>query len=96
MSRACGGYLSGADQGEFFSPDYPEHYPPRMICIWLIKVVTGSSIRLIITDMDTGSTLTSHGNAVGTEGAGDTCGDYIEVQKMFILYRNFVMSFFFH
>lgn len=39
----CGFYKSGlkdGDSGSIITPNYPENYPPRLECIWWLKVFT--------------------------------------------------------
>ncbi|KAL3836256.1 hypothetical protein ACJMK2_021695 [Sinanodonta woodiana] len=51
ITNGCGGYLTGAT-GEFTSPNYPNPYPHRRECVWIVTVSTGSYVQLTITDFD--------------------------------------------
>lgn len=41
----CGGQLSG-EKGSFSSPNFPNYYPPRTSCQWLIQVPAGKSVKV--------------------------------------------------
>ncbi|KAF7641610.1 hypothetical protein LDENG_00276240, partial [Lucifuga dentata] len=41
----CGGQLTG-EKGAFTSPNYPNYYPPRILCEWKIEVPPGNVVKL--------------------------------------------------
>uniref|UniRef100_A0AAX7VL81 Matriptase n=1 Tax=Astatotilapia calliptera TaxID=8154 RepID=A0AAX7VL81_ASTCA len=43
---ACGEKLIGS-KGNFTSPNYPNYYPPKTTCEWLIEVPTGKVVKLV-------------------------------------------------
>lgn len=47
----CGGYLVSTT-GSFTSPNYPNPYPHRRECVWMISLPTGNAIELTIVDFD--------------------------------------------
>ncbi|XP_039206561.1 membrane frizzled-related protein isoform X2 [Crotalus tigris] len=47
----CGGELGGA-KGTFSSPNYPDPYPPNILCHWHIQVKMGMVIQLKIESLD--------------------------------------------
>lgn len=51
MMLGCGGYFTQSTN-EFTSPNYPNPYPHRRVCVWRIEVATGQAIELTIHDFD--------------------------------------------
>lgn len=47
----CGGYFTQSTN-DFTSPNYPNPYPHRRVCVWRIEVATGQAIQLTIKDFD--------------------------------------------
>ncbi|XP_032361793.1 ST14 transmembrane serine protease matriptase a [Etheostoma spectabile] len=41
----CGGQLTG-ENGNFFSPNFPNYYPPRTTCQWSIQVPAGKGVKV--------------------------------------------------
>lgn len=44
-SKACGGQLSG-EKGSFTSPNFPNYYPPDVLCQWTITVPEGKAVKV--------------------------------------------------
>ncbi|EDV99540.1 cubilin homolog [Drosophila grimshawi] len=51
FGSGCGGRLTGS-AGVITSPNYPNAYPHNAHCEWHLRVHTGSSIRLVIEDLE--------------------------------------------
>ncbi|XP_071156308.1 cubilin-like isoform X2 [Mytilus edulis] len=51
ITNGCGGYLVSTT-GSFTSPNYPNPYPHRRECVWMISLPTGNAIELTIVDFD--------------------------------------------
>lgn len=49
-SSGCGGTLT-TYEGSIVSPNYPQFYPNRIVCNWLISASQGSTLSILITDM---------------------------------------------
>ncbi|CAG5136891.1 unnamed protein product, partial [Candidula unifasciata] len=56
---SCGGHLYDST-GVITSPNYPNPYPHRRECQWVITVPTGNSIQLTVTNFD----LEGHENCI--------------------------------
>ena len=54
---ACGSnkplIISGSNQGVIQSPNYPNDYPSRSDCAWLIEIQNGTRLTIDIVDMRT-------------------------------------------
>ncbi|KAM9359802.1 ST14 transmembrane serine protease matriptase a [Symphorus nematophorus] len=44
-SMKCGGQLTG-EKGNFSSPNFPNYYPPQMLCQWSIQVPAGKAVKV--------------------------------------------------
>ncbi|XP_052697133.1 cubilin-like isoform X2 [Crassostrea angulata] len=51
ITNGCGGYFTQSTN-DFTSPNYPNPYPHRRVCVWRIEVATGQAIQLTIKDFD--------------------------------------------
>ncbi|XP_028430206.1 ST14 transmembrane serine protease matriptase a isoform X2 [Perca flavescens] len=45
LGTTCGGQLLG-EKGDFFSPNFPNYYPPRISCQWSIQVPAGKGVKV--------------------------------------------------
>ncbi|XP_034460899.1 suppression of tumorigenicity 14a [Hippoglossus hippoglossus] len=66
----CGGQLRG-EKGSFSSPNFPNYYPPRKSCQWLIEVPVGKAVKVTFKKF-----LLSE---PGQEKSKDCRKDYVEV-----------------
>lgn len=48
----CGGAITDSPRGSITSPNYPQPYGENAQCNWRISVNPGSTIQLILTDLD--------------------------------------------
>uniref|UniRef100_UPI0037E82D2F ST14 transmembrane serine protease matriptase a n=1 Tax=Semicossyphus pulcher TaxID=241346 RepID=UPI0037E82D2F len=67
---SCGGQLTG-ERGSFTSPNFPNYYPPHILCQWSIQVSAGKAVKLTFKKFFL--------SEPGQENQKDCRKDYVEV-----------------
>ena len=69
----CGRFkkVKKGDTGSIKSPNHPDNYPNKALCIWLLEAPINYKFEVTIAEM----------NGQAGAGVNDTCKDFVEVRQ---------------
>ena len=75
-SDQCGQYItvSSGESGTISSPFYPDNYPDKALCIWLLRASVNFKFEVNVPAM----------NGEAGDGVNATCRDFLEVKSTFL------------